>query len=439
MSANRNDRGTDRRAFLKSTAAAMAAGAVVAPVALSQAAPSAAETVRLALIGCGGRGRGLAGSFAGLANVEFAYVCDPDTGRAGSTAASLGGKPQAVKDLRRVLDDKSIDAVIVATPDHWHTPAALLAIEAGKHVYVEKPCSHNLREGRLLVDLARRNKRLVQHGTQSRSDALVQRGIQLLRDGAIGDVLVAKAWNVQRRGPIGKAKPSDPPAGVDYDLWIGPAPLVPYQSNRFHYSWHWWYAFGTGDTGNDGVHELDVARWGLGVQTHPSTISAVGGKFAFDDDQQFPDTQYAAFEYPGDGTPGQRRQLVFEMRLWSRYGLEGADNGNAFYGTKGWMLLSKRGILQVYDEQNRTVPAKVDLPEPRSHYQNFVDTIRGEAELAAEIEVGHLSASLCHLANISTRVGRSLRFDPQREQIAGDDEADALLSREYRDHFARPA
>ena len=435
---NARKRESNRRQFIQSSAAGFAAGAAFVAMQSAHAAAGEDQSVRLALIGCGGRGRGLGSSFAGLKNVELAYVCDPDVEHAAAAAKSLGGKVQAVKDLRTALDDKSIEAAVIATPDHWHTPAALLALEAGKHVYVEKPCSHNLREGRLLVDAARRHKRLVQHGTQSRSDALVRRGVELLREGAIGDVLVAKAWNVQRRGSIGRAEPSAPPSGLDYDLWLGPAPLVPYQANRLHYNWHWWYAFGTGDTGNDGVHELDIARWGLGVLTHPSAISAVGGKFAFDDDQQFPDTQYAAFEYPGDGKPGNRRQLVFEMRLWSRYGLQKADNGNAFYGTKGWMLLSKRGILEVYDERNQPVPFKGESPQPANHYQNFVDAIRGEAELAAEIEVGHLSASLCHLANISTRVGRTLRFDPAGEQILGDDEAAALLSREYRKHWARP-
>ncbi|MCA9210620.1 MAG: Gfo/Idh/MocA family oxidoreductase, partial [Planctomycetales bacterium] len=328
-----------------------------------------------------------------------------------------------------------------ATPDHWHAPAAILAAEAGKHVYVEKPCSHNVREGRLLVDAARRNKRLVQHGTQSRSMSLIAHAVQLLRDGIIGDVLTAKAWNVQKRGPIGKAQPSKPPSGVDYDLWVGPASWLPYQSNRFHYTWHWWHNFGTGDMGNDGVHELDIARWGLGVTEHPSTVAAIGGKLAYDDDQQFPDTQYVQFDYPGDGRPGSRRQLIFEMRLWSRYGLQGFDNGNAFYGTSGWMLLSKRGALKVYDERNRELelkPSDLNLP---AHDQNFINAIRGEQPLTAEIEIGHLSATLCHLGNIATRLGRSLAFDPRTETVADDAEANRMLGREYRDggHWATPA
>jgi hypothetical protein len=268
---------------------------------------------------------------------------------------------------------------------------------------------------------------------------VVRHGIDLLRGGAIGKVMAAKAWNVQQRGSIGKASPSDPPAGFDYDQWLGPAPAMPYQRNRHHYTWHWWHALGTGDMGNDGVHELDIARWGLGVETHPTRVAGLGGKYAFDDDQQFPDTQYVCFEYDGEGF-GQRRQLTFEMRLWSRYGMEkGIDNGCAFYGTEGWMVLSKRGDLHVYDTRNQEQPITAGRPEPSSHFQNFLDALRDGKPLAADIEEGHLSASLCHLGNIAVRVGRTLNFDPQTERIVGDDEADGLLRREYREgHFAVP-
>jgi predicted dehydrogenase len=428
---------SNRRDFLK-TAAAIAGAATVSASGTSRAG-DAQSKVRMALIGCGGRGTGVAGEFAAIEGVELAYACDPDSRRAAETAAKLGSKAEPVADLRKVLDDKSIDAVIVATPDHWHSPASILACDAEKHVYVEKPCSHNVREGRLLVEAAKRNNRLVQHGTQSRSIPLLKHAIALLRDGAIGDVLTAKAWNVQQRGPIGRAQPSDPPAEVDYDMWVGPAPLVPFQSNRFHYSWHWWYDFGTGDMGNDGVHELDIARWGLGVDAHPTRIAATGGKLAFDDDQEFPDTQYVSFDYDRD-VP-QRRQLVFEMRLWSRYGIDGIDNGNAFYGTRGWMLVSKRGILKVFDARGNEIAVPGDPPEGPSHFQNFVSAIRDGEKLAAPIEEGHLSASLCHLGNIATRLGRSLRFDHQSETILGDEEAAGMLARRYRDggHWAIPA
>lgn len=426
----------NRRNFLKTTTLGVATASAVSALAV-RSASAATQRVRIGLIGSGGRGTGVIREFAQLKGIQVAYVCDPDEGRAANAVRALSNQPTAVSDPRIVCDDKSVDAVIVATPDHWHAPAAILAVEAGKHVYVEKPCSHNVREGRLLVEAARRQKRKVQHGTQSRSHDIIMQAVNMLREGVIGDVLTAKAWNVQRRGEIGKAKPSDPPSGFDYDMWIGPAPMVPFQSNRHHYTWHWWYNFGTGDMGNDGVHELDIARWGLGVETHPSRVAAVGGKFAFDDDQEFPDTQYVCFDYDGD--VGQRRQLVFEMRLWSRYGLEGVDNGNAFYGTDGWMLVSKRGILKVFDERNRPKPIATERPSPTNHFQNFIDAVRGDDELRAEIEVGHLSATLCHLGNIAARLDRGFEFDPKREQVVGDDEANKLISRQYRDgHWAVP-
>ena len=429
----------NRRTFLKQASTGLAGAAVLTHTASTRAA-GANDRIVIGAIGCGGQGRSLIERFSGAQGVELAYVCDPDAGRAAKGAkAARDHHPKVVSDLRRILDDKSVDAVTIGTPDHWHAPAAILACQAGKHVYVEKPCSHNIREGRLLVEAARRNKRVVQHGTQSRSAPLIAHGIQLLRQGIIGDVLVAKAWDVQRRGSIGHASPSSPPAGVDYDLWVGPAPFVPFQKNRFHYDWHWWYAFGTGDMGNDGVHEMDIARWGLGVETHPTTVAAIGGKYAYDDDQQFPDTQYVSYEYPGDGSVGQRRQLVFELRLWSRYGLdEGIDNGNAFYGTKGWMLLSKRGILKVFDERNRPVEIPGTPPSMANHQQNFLDAIRTGQPPTAEIAVGHLSATLCHLGNIAARLGRSLNFDPKTERILGDEQANALVKRNYRDHWAAP-
>ena len=427
-----------RRKFMRKTGAGVL-GATAIGFAPAAQATGANDKLVAALIGCGGQGPGVAGGVKGAGNVEIAYCCDPDGDRARKTAERLGGK--AIPDLRQILDDKSVDAVVVATPDHWHAPAAVLALEAGKHVYVEKPCSHNIREGRLLVEAAKRTGCVVQHGTQSRSMGMMVQAIQLLRDGVIGDVLIAKAYNVQRRGSIGKQAPSSPPPGFDYDTWVGPAEMVPYQTNRHHYSWHWWYNFGTGDAGNDGVHEIDIARWGLGVDTHPTTIAGLGGKYYFDDDQEFPDTVNVSFEYPGDGTFGSKRQLVFEMRLWSRYGLiEGNDNGNAFYGTKGWMFVTKRGKLKVYDERNREIEIKGERPRLDGHREDFVKAIREGTKPRADIEKGHLSSSLCHLANITVRLGRSLRFDPEKEVIVGDAEANKLISRRYREggHWGVP-
>jgi predicted dehydrogenase len=426
-----------------SGAAALAGGALVAATPRSAFAVGANRKVRVGLIGCGGRGVGVAKSFAAEQDCELTWLCDPDAQRLADAKRKLGaGEP--VADLRRILDDKSVDAVIVATPDHWHAPAAILACAAGKHVYVEKPCSHNLREGRLLVEAARRNQRVVQHGTQARTARFTSDAIKMLHDGVIGDVLLARAWNVQRRKNIGHMQPSEPPADLNYDLWVGPAEMVPYQANRLHYFWHWWYNFGTGDTGNDGVHELDLARWGLGVETHPAQISGSGVKLYFDDDQQFPDTQTIVYDYPAATPSGRHKQLVWEMRIWSTNYPYNVDGGMEFFGTAGKMFLSKRGKLEVFGDRN----VRIDKPELNSdakvsldgHQAQFLAAIRDGVKPTAEIEIGHLSASLCHLGNIVARTGRALKFDPQREQIAGDEEANRLLGRTYRQdgHWAVP-
>ena len=432
---------TSRRRFLGRGGAAAGMAAMAWPGRAGGMA--AAETVALGAIGCGGQGTGLIKKFAALDGVEVAYVCDPDEARAGAAAqavaAATGKRPRVVTDLRRVLDDRSVDAVTVATPDHWHAPATILACDAGKHVYVEKPCSHNFREGRLMVEAAARAKRVVQHGTQSRTNPVVLRAIRLLREGAIGDVLVARAFDVQRRKSIGHAGPAEPPKGFDYDLWVGPAPFVPFQPNRHHYSWHWWHDFGTGDMGNDGVHELDIARWGLGVDDHPATVAAIGSKCYFDDDQQFPDTQTVAFEYPASGESRRPRQLIFEMRIWSPYQPEGEENGNIFYGTEGWMLLCKKGVVKLYDRQGKPRPVEGELPKGPGHQEDFVTAVRDGRAPAAEIGIGFRSAALCHLGNIATRVGRTLHFDPVAERVVGDDEANRLLGRTYRPgHWAIP-
>jgi predicted dehydrogenase len=430
---------TSRRTFLRHTAQIVSATALATAARLSQAAE---ETLNVAVIGPGGMGTNHLRLLLARKDVRVKYVCDPDAQRVAAAAKLVeqhGGSATAVDDLRRVLDDKSVEAVWIATPDHWHVPAALLALEAGKHVYVEKPMSHNLREGRLLQEAAQRSGRKVQVGTQSRSSRHVQEAMAAIQAGEIGEVLVAKAWNSQLRRSIGHAAPSDPPPHLNYDVWLGPAPYRPFQSNLLHGIWRWWYDFGTGDIGNDGVHELDIARWGLGVTTSPTTITGLGSKFFFDDDQQFPDTQYCVFQWDGDGRVGQKRQLIFEQRLWSPYFQEGYENGNAFYGTKGVLILGKAGGWQIVGTRNaagRKMSGSPDLP---AHHQNFLDAIRKGTPLACDAETGHLSASLAHLGNIACRVGRVLHFDPQRERMVGDDEADQLLRRRYREgHWAVP-
>ncbi len=417
-----------RRTFLMSTAAA----AVSLPGSRVGRAASASNKVRLGLIGCGSRGK---------AFLPFvSAVCDPDRQRLAAMAKAANvAEDQAVTDLRLLLDNPEIDGVIIATPDHWHAPAAILACQAGKHVYVEKPVSHNFRESHLLLEAAEHAGVIVQHGTQQRSRQFTRDAIDMLRGGAIGDVLVAKAWNIQHRGSIGKHQPSDPPAAIDYDMWVGPAEWLPYQHNRLHSDWHWWYNFGTGDIGNDGAHELDYARWGLGVDALPTRIDAVGGKYFYDDDQQFPDTATCTFEFTEDASP---KQLLFEMRLWSRNYPMNCDSGVEFYGTDGQMFLSKRGKLQVRDADNKvTMQHRPANENNNAHIDNFLESIRGNQSPNAPLIEAHRSIGLIHLANASLRVGRSLAFDTATEEIVGDQQAGQLMRRRYRDggHWAIPA
>jgi predicted dehydrogenase len=432
----------DRREFLKRAATTAGAAAVASWPAPRSRAAGANKRVRVALLGCGNQGSRHNLSLGSLADAEIAYVCDVDKSRLAERAKETPGAAP-VGDLRRALDDPSVDAVSIALPDHWHVPAALLALDSGKHVYVEKPCSHNLREGQLLVAAAKRTGLVVAHGTQSRSSPPIREAMAMLRDGVIGDVLIAKCWNWQRRDDIGKKQPSDPPQGVDYDAWVGPAEWMPFQENRFHYTWHWWHNFGTGDVGNDGCHELDLALWGLGVETHPTTIAAIGGKYFFDDDQQWPDTAQVTLEWPGDGKPGDKRMLVYEQRLWSTSYPNGVDSGVEFYGTKGKMFVSKRGKFELRGERNAAINGKlsreIDVRVEDNH-QNWLDAIRGGAAPHANVEIAHRTASAAHLGNIAIRVGRTITFDPERETIVGDDDAAALLGRKYRDggHWATP-
>ncbi len=421
---------SSRRTFLKQAGI----GALGLNISGKLHAGSASDKIVVGLIGCGGRGSRF---------FEYAdFVCDPDSERLGEAAKNAGAPAShAVTDMRRLLDNASIDAVVIATPDHWHTPAALLAIQAGKHVYVEKPCSYNFRESQLLLDAASRSGLVVQHGTQQRSSAFITNAIAMLRDGAIGEVLVAKAWNVQLRDNIGHAQPTEPPAGLDYDLWVGPAEFLPFQANRLHYNWHWWYSFGTGDIGNDGTHEIDLARWGLGVDTLPSKVAAVGGKYYHDDDQQYPDTATCVFEYPGDHKVGQLRQLMYEMRIWSTNYPFNCDTGVEFMGTNGKMMLSKRGKLEVLGPRNRVIKQeRFDHARNMEHMDNFLDAIRNNRPPTAPIQEAHRSVALVHLANIALRTGRSLEFDPVSERIIGDEKANQLLTRPYRKggHWAIP-
>lgn len=431
-----------RRAFLKT----MAAGSVGISAAM-QAHEVKAEGEKplvIGLIGPGGMGSNHLNLLCKRQDVELAYICDVDQNRLATAVkkaeAATKKTPKGTQDLREVLADKRVDAVFIATPDHWHGPAAILALDAGKHVYVEKPCCHNIREGRLMADAVARSGKVLQVGTQSRSTGFVREAIERVHKGEIGEVLVAKAWNSQRRGTIGKGEASEPPSHLDYDTWLGPAPQTPYRANALHGVWRWWHAFGCGDIGNDGVHDIDVALWGLGVTTHPSTVTCLGGKYFFDDDQQYPDTQYAICEYPMADSTGRKKQLIFEQRIWSPYVQEGYENGAAFYGTNGVLILGHSVGWKLYGPRNKLIAEGTGSGDVEAHHQNFFDCIRGKQKVPhADIQVGLRAAGIVHLANIAARTGAVLHFDPQAEKITNHEEANSLVRRKYREgHWSVP-
>ena len=399
-------------------------------------AVAASDKVRVGMIGLGGRGRALLGQCAKMPAVSVAWLCDIDQAnleRASKLVA--GGAPKTAGDLRRMLEDQQLDAVFIATPDHWHAPATILACDAGKDVYVEKPASHNLREGRLMVEAARRNQRIVQHGTQGRSHPPIIRAMEYANSGKIGKVLAAKAWNVQLRKNIGRETQGPVPPGIDYDTWVGPAEWMPYKPNRFHYTWHWCWNFGTGDMGNDGAHQIDQARWALGVD-YPARISGMGAKLFFQDDQETPDTMNVTFEYANG------KILIWEMRIWNPYGMEQADNAMSIYGTEGMVLVGgwdRKPGFKAFDRDGKQVLHDSEGGRGDDHLANFVECVRSRKAPNAAIETaGHVSAAHCHLGNIVARTGRNLKFDPKTETIAADTEASALLRRKYRSHWSVP-
>lgn len=433
---------SERRDFLRAVGAAAAA---VTTTSARVRGANAMERITVGVIGPGGMGSNHLSLLSARKDVRVKYVCDVDKNRLNKAAEKVldnsGNPAEAVGDMRRVFDDKDVDAVFIATPDHWHAPAAILALDAGKHVYVEKPCCHNILEGRLMSQAVHHSGKFLQVGTQSRSTDVVREAMQRLHEGEIGEINVAKAWNSQLRRSIGKTQPSEPPEELDFDAWLGPAPKVPYRSNMLHAIWRWWYDYGCGDIGNDGVHDIDVALWGLDVKTHPTSAACMGGKSFFNDDQQFPDTQYAVFEYPAPGAPvGRKKQLIFEQRIWSPYVQEGYENGAAFYGTKGILIIGHSVGWKLYGPRMELLAERKGSTDLPAHHQNFFDCIRGDQkQLNADVGAGHRAATIVHLANIAARVGSLLRFDPETEQITNDAEAAKMTSRQYRaGHWAVP-
>src|SRR6202163_3750549 len=439
-------RGMNRRYFLGS---ALSAGVAVR----SHALASPNDTVRVACVGVRGRGRSHISAYSKMPNVEIAAICDVDesvlNARLGEIEKAKGKRPAGFTDLRKLLEDKSIDAISIATPNHQHTLQTIWACQAGKDVYVEKPCSHNMFEAKQIVATARKYNRMVQQGSQSRSSVALREAVQKMNEGLIGDVYLARGLCYKWRNTIGKTPVSDVPAGVDYDLWLGPAPKTAFTKNHFHYNWHWFWAYGNGDLGNQGIHEVDIARWGLGVK-YPTKASAIGGKFMFDDDQETPNTLNCAFEF--DEPDGHRKMMEFDVRHWITnneaglgHGLFNRHNaiGNIFYGANGYLAGGNEDGFSYESWLGSDQHAGPRGKSGSDHFANFITCVRSRKteELNAPIQEGHISCALVHLANASYRLGRALRFDPETEQVVGDDEATRLLSdagRGYRAPFIVP-
>lgn len=414
-----------RRTFLRRTAAVGAGltwlGGVGARVL------GANDRIALSFMGTNGRGSDLARSFAALPGVDIAYVCDVDERAVGKGIQAAGKSqtrpPQGVRDFRRSLEDRGVDALVIAAPDHWHAPATILACAAGKHVYVEKPASHNPHEGELAVAAARRHNRVVQVGMQRRSMPLIIAAIDRLRGGAIGRVLFARGWYNNTRGSIGCGQTVPVPSWLDWTLWQGPAPDRPYRDNVVHYHWHWFWHWGTGELGNNGIHAFDLCRWGLGVE-FPRRVTSGGGRYHFQDDQETPDTQVASFDF-GD------KAISWEGRSCQRHGIEGSQFGAGFYGDKGTLILDG-ATCRWFDADDKEVSKTGGGGGDAPHLQNFLDCIRDQRRPNADIAIGHASTLLCHLGNIAWRTGRTLNCDPKTGRILGDRDAMKLWQRTYR-------
>ncbi len=428
----------DRRTFLKTAAAAAIA---------TQARPilGANDRVNLAVVGLGGRGRDHVNTMAATGSARLGALCDVNQAaleRAQAMVGKLQGhKAKEYRDMRKLFEDREIDAVSIATPNHWHSLSTIWACQAGKDVYIEKPASHNIFEGRQMLAAARKHKRMVQVGSQSRTIGHKIEAMRLLHEGAIGKVYLARGLCYRWRRSIGRTPVTEVPPGIDWDLFLGPAPMRPFTMNRFAYNWHWFWDTGNGDIGNQGVHEMDICLWGLKPEKpFPKAVSSTGGKYLWDDDQETPNTQTAVFEYGG-------AEIQFEVRNLQTLA-EGnlpfggpSLTGNLFFGREGVMEVHPQGFT-VYKGEKREVAVQEKQREqrtwdPQPHMQNFLDAVkhRDHRKLTADVEVGVAAAALCHLANIAYRTGRRLTVDPEAERFVADPEANQMLTRDYRSPY----
>jgi predicted dehydrogenase len=471
-----------RRSFLKDTLAA-AATITIAGTKSSGRVLGANDSIRIGVAGLNGRGGAHVGAFAGMPGVEVTYLIDPDKRTFGKRLKQIesarGSKPQTVQDIRQALEDKNLDAISVATPNHWHSLITIWACQAGKDVYVEKPCSHNVHEGRIAVETARKYNRIVQHGTQSRSSDSWAKTAAIIKSGQLGKLLVSRGLCYKPRPSIGTRATSTPPAEVDFNLWLGPAAERPFHTNLVHYNWHWFWDFGNGDIGNQGVHEMDKARWMIPGATLPKSVISLGGRFGYTDQGETANTQIAIFDYGAT-------QLIFEVRGLKTDGYRGEKVGNICHLEGG--VIAGNKFFPKGSKEPGPLPDIAGASKGKSktdHFGNFIAAVRSRQRdvLKADILEGHYSSALCHLANVSYRLGqpvpfnaktkafgdnkeayetlarmeehlakgnglnldglqyrlgRKLVIDAKTETIVGDAEANALLTRHYRAPFAVP-
>ena len=478
----------DRREFVKDSvvgAAIAAAGLDFSKVdtqakETANAQGASGEQLRVAVVGVNGRGMSHVGGFAGKNNCVVTTICDCDEaviGNAMKTIEKVQGKaPKFEKDFRKLLDDKSIDVVSIATPNHWHSLMAIWALQAGKDVYVEKPVSHNVSEGRRVVEAARKYNRVCQSGTQSRSNPGMRLSIEYAHSGKIGEIMMTRGLCYKPRGSIGKVAADKPiPSTMDFDLWCGPAPMNPVHRNKIHYDWHWIWDYGNGDLGNQGIHEMDKARWALKAMELPKGVFSMGGRLGYEDDGQTPNTQICSFDYG-------EKALIFEVRGLPTKDFMGTKVGNIFYGTNGYIVCPSYATGIVFDKDNKEV-ARFSGGGDNHHFENFCKAVRAKKPemLNGDILEGHLSSALCHLGNISYRlgkdqmlsekvagldektteavgrmaahladnkldasktkvtIGRKLVMDPKTETFINDAEANLMLTRPYRKGYEVPA
>lgn len=430
--------GIDRRVFLKR---ASAAGIGLGVLGTSRSFASPHRSLNVAVMGVNSRGRILAQSFAQADDCEVTHICDVDARAIGQTIAAVqevapDASPKGEADIRRVLDNDDVDILVIAAPDHWHAPASIMAVQAGKHVYVEKPCSYNPGEGEMVVAAQAKYNRVIQMGNQQRSSVESAQIVQAIREGIIGRPYYARAWYANTRGSIGRGKPAPVPEWLDYDLWQGPAPRVPYKDNYIHYNWHWFLHWGTGEICNNGTHEIDIARWALGVD-YPMRVTSAGGRYVYDDDWEFFDTQIATFEFEGD------KAITWDGRSCNGYPVNGLGRGTVIYGEYGTVIMDRSGYI-VYDQENKEIwkrsrasgqEATLDIRGGGGltdrHIANFLAVIRDGASQASPIDEGHKSTLLCHLGNIAQLTGQPLQCDSANGHILHDDEAMALWNRSY--------